>query len=476
MGKDPEKITNILHKIGPGFMGHIPIVYANNKHNSSVAVINRCLSENPPYEEGAFESIDPKAYINYEGFEEIPEVSFKNWNKPFPKPRREQHIKALKSLSERPIEANDLTRESFVKVEKYNKSNSDGVDYSDPRLIQGASARANVILGPPMKRYAKFLKAQWDGYAERGGVSLYYFCDNNEAAGRWMDFHLSRTADFIAIIILGDDMLAVVRHLGITYFICNDFSRFDKTIQDPALDYEHKIYETSGYFDEDALFVLKGQRKSKGVMRTGIIYQSKDGRNSGDPNTSCGNSTLNGITSAEGIKKHIHLLGTKEFVPAMEAHYSRFGFVAKPMVSTELCQVDFCSKLFWPTADGTVLGPKPGRCLPKMGYSCRKLSKIEILSTMRGWLLDGQFVPGIAHLIYKYFPKAFKEEEKVHFENEYSSHCISLHEPTEETSIFFEQRYGISTINFMCALENAMADKPSIIECEMFEHLYSKDN
>jgi hypothetical protein len=476
MGNDPVKITDILHKIGPGFMGHIPIVYANNKHNSTVAVINRCLSENPTYEEGAFESIDPNMYIDCTAFDAIQPVSFKNWNKPFPKSRRDQHLRALHSLSERPIENNDLTRESFVKVEKYNKSNSDGVDFSDPRLIQGVSARANVILGPPMKRYSKFLKNQWNGYTERGGVSLYYFCDNNEAAGQWMEFHLKRTEDFIAIIILGDDMLAVVRTKGVTYFVCNDFSRFDKTIQEPALNYEQKIYEMSGYFDKDAIFVLEGQRKSKGVMRTGIIYQSRDGRNSGDPNTSCGNSTLNGITSAEGLKTNLHLLGTDEFTKAMELHYSRFGFVAKPMVSTELSQVDFCSKLFWPTADGIVLGPKPGRCLPKMGYSCKKLSKVEILSTMRGWLLDGNFVPGIAHIIYQYFPKAFKEEEVVHFENMYSSHCDRLHEPCLETNQFFEDRYGISTTNFITALENAIANKPSIIECEIFEHLYSKDN
>jgi hypothetical protein len=476
VGKDPVKITDTLHKIGPGIMGHIPIVYANNKHNSTVAVINRCLSENPSYEEGAFESIDPNEYIDCSSFDEIQPVSFKNWNKPFPKSRREQHVKALASLSERPIEANDLTRESFVKVEKYNKSNSDQVEFSDPRLIQGVSARANVILGPPMKRYAKFLKQQWNGYSDRGGVSLYYFCDNNEAAGQWLETHLARTKDFIAIIVLGDDMLATIRHLGTIYFVCNDFSRFDKTIQEPALNFEQNVYERSGYFDEDAIFVLKGQRKSKGIMRTGIIYQSKDGRNSGDPNTSCGNSTLNGITSAEGIKTNLHLLGTPLFAKALELHYSRFGFVAKPIVSTELSKVEFCSKLFWPTADGIILGPKPGRCIPKMGYSCKKLSEVEILSTMRGWLIDGVFVPGIAHIIHKYFPQAYKQSVDVHFENIYTSHCTRMHEPCSETSQFFEERYGVSATNFIASLENAIATKPSIIECELFEHLYSKDN
>jgi hypothetical protein len=169
-------------------------------------------------------------------------------------------------------------------------------------------------------------------------------------------------------------------------------------------------------------------------------------------------------------------LGTPLFAKALELHYSRFGFVAKPIVSTELSKVEFCSKLFWPTADGIILGPKPGRCIPKMGYSCKKLSEVEILSTMRGWLIDGVFVPGIAHIIHKYFPQAYKQSVDVHFENIYTSHCTRMHEPCSETSQFFEERYGVSATNFIASLENAIATKPSIIECELFEHLYSKDN
>jgi len=79
----------------------------------------------------------------------------------------------------------------------------------------------------------------------------------------------------------------------------------------------------------------------------------------------------------------------KKYTDTMTA----FGFKAKAKLSDEIYNVEFCSSLFWPTTRGTVLGPKPGKLLPKMGFTCAKLSKQDVRGTILGYQHLANHVP-----------------------------------------------------------------------------------
>jgi hypothetical protein len=484
--KPTDLVKKGLFKFGPGLEGHIPIVYANNQKNMETAVTNRCLTPNTFPIDGKFDQLDYNQYLDFSLLLTIPEVSFRNWNRDFPKGRRDQHIKAKKILEEEPISLNDLTRESFVKVEKYNKSNVLEVEYGDPRLIQGVGHKANVVLGPSMKRFAKFLKKNWGCEAFKSEYmnwkdinrSIYYFSDNSETAGAWWDGIHQLSDPGIHMIVCGDDMLAlVIPRTGKIFYVENDFSRFDKTIQAPALDFEQEIYEATNYFDKDALFVISNQRSSRGRSRLQVHYNSPDGRNSGDPNTSCGNSMLNGMISMEILTEVLFGSSVPEdCLVRIEQEYLEYGLIAKSKISSDPSQVEFCSKLFWPTSDGTVLGPKLGRVLPKMCYSIKQLNNQEILSTMKGWLIDGYFVPGFADIILTYFPSVATDTVSLYHESIYSAHCAKYHQATQSTHLFFEQRYDINAKTFIELVKKAVANKPAFIQLGVLEDIYSKDN
>jgi len=164
-----------------------------------------------------------------------------------------------------------------------------------------------------------------------------------------------------------------------------------------------------------------------------------------------------------------------KFEQRLSDEFSRFGFNAKPKLSKNLYEVEFCSKLFWPTEDGIVLGPKPGRCLPKMGCGFKKLDPMELRGMLKGWAIDGWFVPGITTYITHVDPGALSAEVRPRFENLYSTHSTKYHNPTFETKVFFLNRYGIEAKDFVESLDKAMVNRPNYVDCPMMEPVYAKD-
>jgi hypothetical protein len=81
-------------------------------------------------------------------------------------------------------------------------------------------------------------------------------------------------------------------------------------------------------------------------------------------------------------------------VEAMNATALRLGYRMKFAVRYYLEEVSFCSRLYWPTADGLVLGAKIGRWLFKAGYMfATPTIMADYRSQMIGHLQDNYFVP-----------------------------------------------------------------------------------
>jgi len=460
-----------LYVQGPIFSSSIPIVASSNIQNEEIAIRNRCINKVPIAEENIFDTINVSEYLDTSLYEQTDIVTFKSWNRSFPAARRQQHEKALKDLQENPLTNKDFTRKSFVKREKVLKSNINGLEPFDPRLIQGIGARCNVALGPEMKRFSKFLASQWslDGPITKEYSILYASGYSNEQIGQWMQNILDNGFHFgVWLAVLGDDLLAVVRDGNNTYFISNDFSRFDTTIGVPALEFEQSIYDKCGIKGE-AREVLTAQLSTFGYTRHGIQYSAPGGRKSGDPNTSCGNTVINGMVSMKVLTDLVkkNNLGVEQ----IRDSYLKYGFTAKPVIARNLYEVDFCSKLFWPTDTGIVLGPKPGRMLPKLGCGITKLSEQEFKGYMKGIEKDAHFVPGVAQYLELYDLK----DATVSLLNPYTTHCTAAHRITPETIAFFENRYTGCSYEAICQSIKRLSLQYNLYDGQIIDELIKVD-
>jgi hypothetical protein len=469
---NPDKVKNDgMVTIGPLFASHLPVVLAANQSNEITAVRNRCLMEVPKPIKGIFNLLNDR--IDKEKFKNMDIISFDKWNKKFPRARRQQHVKAMTEIETCGINLSDFIRKSFVKVEKYNKSSVGEFSSPDPRLIQGVSHKANVVLGPWMQSFSKELAAQWSikHMLDNHTNILYASGMTGEELGNWYDKVMESTQQGLWIAVLGDDMLGIHKNaaLEVTY-VANDFSRFDTTISVDAIHREIEIYEACGA-PTDCLEVLNGQLSTKGYTRHGVKYEVLGQRKSGDPNTSCGNSLLNGMVSAHVLEKHLDDLAPDKIA----ASYLEYGFKAKTVVTKKITEVDFCSKLFWPVRGGTVLSAKPGRALIKMGASIRQLSDNDIASYYNAWSIDASFIAGFK----PYIERAMKgrtQTKKRYYANNYSIHNRNSHIPTQATKDFFYERYDILYDDFEQSIEEAVNVEGNVVHCEMLDRLVKIDN
>jgi len=233
-----------------------------------------------------------------------------------------------------------------------------------PRLIQGVSDEANVLLGP-------FILGLANHYKTRFGYQICFASGRTaEEMGKWFD-----------------DMVQLLKPL---YFLNNDFSKFDSTIHSAAIAFELWLYQRCG-IGVSAAAIATAQLKTVGYTSC-FMYTRKATRKSGDPNTSLGNSILNAIVTisallAAGAKWGdfaIAVNGDDGFVLLrykidMEKFYAcmaRAGFVSKASLYPfcEIHMAEFCSASFWPTADGTVLALKPGKFLASTPWHIGEVS------------------------------------------------------------------------------------------------------
>jgi hypothetical protein len=128
----------------------------------------------------------------------------------------------------------------------------------------------------------------------------------------------------------------------------------------------------------------------------------------------------------------------------------RLGLRPKTAIRTERSRVTFCSGLFWPTMDGSVLGPMPGKLVSKLGWTITSPTDGRVF--MRGVCLGLRdsvwHVPVAAHFV----ERTLELTEDVKAEPIAEAHKLLAsrrHLINDDTLVFLFERYGWTTTDIM---------------------------
>jgi hypothetical protein len=261
-------------------------------------------------------------------------------------------------------------RKSFVKVELQPMLKRD----FDPRVIQATSDFANYLLATWIIPIQSMVKKIWR--YPRHNITYSSGLTPTQLGG-WM------------------------RHVHMKYervkFLQVDFSRWDASLGPEALWLERKVLKPF-VRNDDAMKVYKNQVSKMGFTARGLVYRVNGGRNSGDPNTSLGNSVINSLVHlwyfqnigvpcdllVQGDDMVVAFSGRIQLEGYVDAMKS-LGLVAEAVVHDSYHKVEFCSGYFWRAiVDGAhfqlghgtvrswVFGPMPHRVLGKFGYTFKQ--------------------------------------------------------------------------------------------------------
>lgn len=278
------------------------------------------------------------------------------------------------------------TRKTFLKVENLLYRSRFGVLKKAPRVINGAQPEFVDLTGPWFAAFSKRLKKIWNV----NNFITYSSGLSAEKIGHW----------------------AYKRKLW-GHWAEDDVSKWDVSVRKYLLLIEADIYKYCGA-PLAVNQLVRANIKTRSKSRFGISYTTPDGRKSGDPYTSCGNSILNallhcyiyqratGITIKQ-IPQHLQMIvqgDDNALVAKHQVDYKKImeklGFKAETKHREHLYDVSFCSARFTPVSNGAVLLPNPSRVYMKFGtFATNKLINYEELCSVsaKGLYNTLSFIP-----------------------------------------------------------------------------------
>ncbi len=432
------------------FSENIPRFPVSSINNETIGLCNRALMVVPKEDEAEWALVHKytnfQVVVDFDSWPITEDGWFSDWNSLFPKGQQKRHLTAKAHLDQFGLEPKDFLRKSFAKREATLKGVHNIVDF-DPRIIQGASDKYNVALAPWMRVFGKLLAAKWNIESR--------ICYTSGLTGE--DLGVWRST-------FGNDEVTIIEI---------DHSRYDAHQGKYSVEFETKFYQAAGS-DNFPLVkqALDGSRLTSGYTSHGVKYSVPYTRRSGDPNTSCGNSLVNGATADYvlskvcmelGLKTHNQMrmlvLGDDNLIVLpgrltsdqkyvmrlrMMQVYLKLGYEITMKIHDEWSQAEFCSSLFWPVSDGFVLGPKIGRRLPKLGWSLSNLKPGEVKGMMLGMNKEFSAIPVVRHYP-KHCLKLLKYVKKIDYEDKdakFKSTIKQNHQMSDDTKLFFYERYG----------------------------------
>jgi len=292
-----------------------------------------------------------------------------------------------------------------------------------PRIIQGRSVEVKIATGPFTWAFGKRIAEIYNS----DGYFLYAGSRSGEEIGEFFD--------------------KIPGLFGSGRWWAVDARRWDRSVGPSPMALLFDEYRDSGA-PTDCLEALAGRDKvRKGTSSRGWHYTRRAQVSSGDGDTSAGNTRAHLVLleACEAVKAAIAhgddaVIFADDIEPVLQ-QYQVGDFV--PVLADE---VDFCSSLFWPTPDGSVLGPKVGRVLGKT-FHCAKRFDPDYLPWLRGVCLSLRtscsFVPILRILIPRLLllcgeGKVWRDDH-----HDYKSLAIASHDVCDETWTLFYQRYGL---------------------------------
>jgi len=361
-------------------------------------------------------------------------------------------------------------RSSFLKMENLLYRTPCGIKNKAPRFISGAEAEFICIVGPWMMACQDRFKKSW-------------------GLNHFITFTSGKSNEEIGECISNDDY----GH----HFFEDDIGTFDSSVSMPLLWLEYELFRRWGA-PRAVLRLIKANMKTRGRTKHGFRYKVWATRKSGDPYTSLGNSLLNGLmhyyiakvdTFKNKLVPHVRCwrdknkkfhyeelkLNTKrkridveqtkyimkilkmlvqgddnvgrskkkiDWVPYM----SKFGFNSEAINHTSIYDAQFCSSRFYPTEDGVVMGPCPGKVISKFGYYVEKPEHVSVEQLLRGSAIglykQCYFIEPIRVLLDHIIEQT--EGVNAYFTKNYdwALKTKNYHEPTGHTAAILDSVYG----------------------------------
>jgi len=430
------------------FSNLIPLVPNPSKNNEEKALINRALVATLPENADAWARVHAHAQRLVKDVEPVEgnyDCLFMEWNTKFPKPKQQQYLDAYCQIKADGLKNTDYLTEMFVKRELTLKGGP-VVDEFDPRAIQGCSDKVNVAYGPFIWRASKQLNNLWNS-----GERIFYASGHTaEELGEWR-LQFDSDSD-VTIVELDESRYDAHQGVG-----CHELGGVFKRATGIesykyANDVEKHIYRTKGrskFFKFGVDGTMSSGRQDTSCSNTFVNGSKLDcflqdyGFNKSDYKM-----VVNGDDSLVVIRKSMCASMRDTLCKYLTGRNHELGFSSKCKVRTEWYDVEFCSSLFWPVSGGYVLGPKIGRRLPKIGFNLNELDPLDIEGMLIGLAIDASYIPVLFEYItvcQKLVNKNKKSKNRRYIDKEaiYKIRATSPHTATQDTDVFFEQRYGI---------------------------------
>jgi len=245
----------------------------------------------------------------------------------------------------------------FLKIENLNYRSLGGVKNKAPRIISGAQPQFICNTMQFFQAFQKKLKTAWH---PNFPITFASGMDG-EGVGKWLSKRLHKK-----------------------YLYEDDVSLWDVSVQHELLVCEAMIYDWCGAPPLVSQLVWKNIR-TRAKSRWGIRYTTPDGRKSGDPYTSCGNSLLNGLlhlyiyctvhnlSVADALRECSQIVMGDDNMIACDRETDFQGWMLKFGFKSELVRrrnwrdLEFCSSRPVPFKDGIVMLPILANVMNKFG-------------------------------------------------------------------------------------------------------------
>jgi hypothetical protein len=455
------------------------------------------LSFDPLYF-GRFEKwVATYAHEFFDGIEANPlgYSNFQAWNERFPVGLQRVHDKALDGVNcALPERVN--TRGGFVKMEGANKSDVDGVAKVAYRAIQSAEPSHNVLTGPFMLEFSKYLRACWSTIHDVGPVYT------SGLSGADIGKYFYESANGIDTVVFE-----------------GDFVKYDSSMHPGLLRIENYIYMLAGA----SQYVLDSVERSidtHGFDKWNNEFGVFGTRHSGDPNTSCGNTLIQGLTNTfvlatildphdppspivtwQSTGYRALLLGDDSCISLARSvdpgkyveFHAKLGLELELVVHRGLEAVylpTFCSSRFYPVDDEfgqptCVLAPPIGRVMSKAGHFTELPASEDPQSFVKGDALcrmqDSHCIPflceywkTVERLSHKSDAKVTASMKRNHLHN---PHLNGKFVASRATWTMLEFVYRLSRVDLQRYVAQLATVKslPAVLDNEMFAVAFLQD-
>lgn len=331
---------------GLAFAGVGVCAARNCFHNQLVALYQRVVKKRQDPDPTVLKSFQQWVVANMQRLfprgERVVPVLWEFWNSRFPGKVQEENAEAHRRIENHEVTMADFRRNSFfVKIEtqwKWFLAHVLPEEWA-PRCIINASIYVRNVLGPWMYSFAKALKRNWSVTRRPLAFESGY---TSVQVGEWLH-HWSQ------IITDGE-------------FFEIDYSRWDSSISVPLLKTTGIIYSHFG-LEGFAKKVFEQQYKLR-ASSAGIWFEREGMVASGVPNTTVGNSLLNGLITVYLFEKAGGKLG-RDFAVMVRgddmiavvrrglclnfaSQAKGFGLSPKLKRGHPIEKVSFCSNAFYP--------------------------------------------------------------------------------------------------------------------------------